>query len=82
MDYQEPSKGKLIKLDVGKVKKTKKTVKDTATEAVELGGEVTEVTHAPDYEIQNEILPITMWAEIGNGTNGLRAYAVGLCEAK
>ena len=46
----------MIKLDVGKVEKTKKTVKDTATEAFELGGEVTEVTHAPDYEI----LPVTM----------------------
>ena len=62
MDYQEPSKSMYpqeIKLDVGKVEETGDTGKDTATEAFEPGGGVTEVIHAFDNEIQDEILSVT-----------------------
>jgi hypothetical protein len=56
-----------IKLDVGKFKETNKTGKDNATEAFEPGGGVADGRHALDYEIQDEILPVTMGAKIGNG---------------
>ena len=46
-------------MDTGKIKGTNKTEDDTATEAFEPGGGVTEVIHAFDNEIQDEILSVT-----------------------